>query len=194
MFIRRSQPQRRVQQSSIKKMRQAIVPWIGIRAFLLLIVLGTFLQESSSFLSTSRKSMRDNRAKFRPPEDAPNILAAVSDPVIVNGNANGAGVAPEATDEQVKPKTTEDESIQSDSAKAENQRKTLLDKNDKEDDDTKSIFENLAIRAAICLFESELQQDLASTKAVKSSTTNWINDATVATLQNTFNRVKLKVT
>ena len=65
----------------------------------------------------------------------------------------------------------------------------------KETDNDMGIFEVIARRAAICLFESDMRRDAKgkSPSVVASSATNWINDATAFSLQQSFDRIKLKV-
>jgi hypothetical protein len=58
-----------------------------------------------------------------------------------------------------------------------------------------SIFDLIAARTSICLFESDIRRDAigkaAGTQA--SSATNWINDAAAFNLQQAFDRIKLKL-
>jgi hypothetical protein len=64
----------------------------------------------------------------------------------------------------------------------------------KAQDDDMTIFDAVAARAALCLFESELRRDAKiDDVATPSSATNWINDSTAFALQKTIDRLKLKV-
>jgi hypothetical protein len=61
--------------------------------------------------------------------------------------------------------------------------------------DQTTIFDMVAYHAANCLFESDKRRDAKAehSKLVSSSTTNWINDHTAYILQNTVDRMKLKL-
>jgi hypothetical protein len=62
-------------------------------------------------------------------------------------------------------------------------------------DDDMTIFDIVAARAALCLFESELRRDakIDDDATPASSATNWINDSTAFALKQTIDRLKLKV-
>jgi vesicle-fusing ATPase len=58
-----------------------------------------------------------------------------------------------------------------------------------------SIFDLIAGRTSICLFESDIRRDAIgkASGAQASSATNWINDAAAFNLQQAFDRLKLKL-
>jgi hypothetical protein len=62
----------------------------------------------------------------------------------------------------------------------------------KAQDEDMTIFDIVAARAALCLFESELRRD-AKIDDVATPSSNWINDSTAFALQKTIDRLKLKV-
>ena len=78
--------------------------------------------------------------------------------------------------------------------KMTNNENIAINKNERKNEDDMSIFDIVAGRAAVCLFESEKRRD-AKTEDVDtpSSATNWINDASAFALQKAFEKLKLKV-
>jgi hypothetical protein len=71
---------------------------------------------------------------------------------------------------------------------------SLSDSSTYEENDDSSIFEVVAARAALCLYESEMRRDANIDEVTTpSSATNLINDATAFALQKTIDRLKIKV-
>jgi hypothetical protein len=62
-------------------------------------------------------------------------------------------------------------------------------------DESISIFEIVAGRAATCLVESDLRKNAKEeySNVISSGATNWIDDATAFALQKAFDRIQLKV-
>jgi hypothetical protein len=70
------------------------------------------------------------------------------------------------------------------------------DDEDEDEDEDMSMFDIVAGRAAVCLFESELRCDAKGpdySHMVSSNAVNWINDASAFALHKAVDRVKLKV-
>ena len=85
----------------------------------------------------------------------------------------------------------EDVLVKKESMKGET-KTTVLEMKDSEDI---PMFDVIAGRAAVCLFESEMRRDAReeNSQKVPSGATNWINDAAAFALQKALDRVKLKV-
>jgi hypothetical protein len=159
------------------KQESKLSSWFQMYAVLCLLL--GIIGSSVAFSATSTgPSASRSTSLFQSPTTR--LAAVVSDPAAVNGDAP----ASEPLESKVEPPPVA----------TENSKTTVPNEKD-DDDDRIPIFDNLAARAAVCLFESELRRDAKGehTKLVSSSATNWINDATAFALQKTFDRVKLKV-
>jgi hypothetical protein len=158
----------------MKKHESKSSSWFEMYAFLCLLL--GIIGSSVSFSTTSTAASASRGRTFEP--HTTGLSAVVSDPVVVNADA----LISTPLNLKVDPPILKS-------------KKSLLSEIDKKDNEGIPIFENLAARAAVCLFESELRRDAKGehTKLVSSSATNWINDATAFALQKTFDRVKLKV-
>jgi hypothetical protein len=77
---------------------------------------------------------------------------------------------------------------------ANQQESTHHDDDSSSSSEQRPIFDLVASRAALCLYESEMRRDAKTQGATTQATSmEWINEAASFALQKTIDRVKLKV-
>jgi hypothetical protein len=125
------------------------------------------------------------------------LKASVTDPIVNGDEATSSNIpSKDATTTTTTKDATTTTTATTSTEQHDPPRKEQMNDDDDEDYDDMSIFDIVAGRAAVCLFESELRCDAKGpdySNMVSSNAVNWINDASAFALQKAFDRVKLKV-
>jgi hypothetical protein len=152
---------------------------------------------SSCLLVLLSLDLSDGFLATPPPRSIPSLQktsflkASVTDPIV-----NGDEVTAASNIQSEETTTTKDATTTTSTEQHDPPRKEQMNDDEDDYDDDMSIFDIVAGRAAVCLFESELRCDAKGpdySNMVSSNAVNWINDASAFALQKAFDRVKLKV-